>query len=50
MCPRKTSNAKQLPEKEIPKKPIKQEIKQDEFMTKLEAYINSIVGKLVVKW
>lgn len=28
----------------------KKEINQEEFMTKLEAYINSKVGKLVVKW
>ena len=28
----------------------KKEIKSDEFMTKLEAYINSKVNKLVVKW
>ena len=28
----------------------KKEINQEEFMNKLEAYINSKVGKLVVKW
>ncbi len=28
----------------------KKEINQDEFMVKLEAYINSKVGKLVVRW